>query len=66
MEHQNKPRIAVVGAGSIGGNTAAYLAKAGYDVHLVCKHEEIAQKANGTGLKISGVKGEEEIRVPSV
>lgn len=66
MEHQNKPRIAVVGAGAIGGITAAYLAKAGYDVHLVCKHEEIAQKANGTGLKISGVKGEEEIRVSSV
>ena len=45
MESQNKPRIAVVGAGAIGGITAAYLAKAGYDVHLVCKHEEIAQKA---------------------
>jgi 2-dehydropantoate 2-reductase len=62
----NKLRIAVVGAGAIGGITAAYMAKAGFDVHLVCKHTEIAHIAGTKGLHITGVKGETYIPVPSV
>lgn len=66
MEQRKKHRVAVVGAGAIGGVTAAYLAKRGTDVQLVCKHADICQKANGKGLHITGVKGEEDIPVPSV
>lgn len=62
----NKLRIAVVGAGAIGGITAAYMAKAGYDVHLVCKHTQTALLAGTKGLHIIGVKGETFIPVPSV
>lgn len=62
----NKPRIAVVGAGAIGGITAAYMAKAGYDVHLVCKHTQSAFLAGTKGLHITGVKGDAYIPVPSV
>ena len=59
-------RICVIGAGAIGGVTAAYMAKAGLDVTLVTKHAEIAALANGEGLHISGVRGNERIRVPAV
>ncbi|MCE5343186.1 MAG: 2-dehydropantoate 2-reductase [Eubacteriales bacterium] len=53
----SSPRIVVVGAGAIGGITAALLKKGGRDVTLVCKHQEIATLAAGRGLRITGVKG---------
>jgi glycine/D-amino acid oxidase-like deaminating enzyme len=31
-------RVAVVGAGSIGGVVAAFLARAEWDLEVVCKH----------------------------
>jgi 2-dehydropantoate 2-reductase len=62
----NKLRIAVVGASAIGGITAAYMVKAGFDVHLVCKHAQTAILAGTKGLHIVGVKGEAYIPVPSV
>jgi 2-dehydropantoate 2-reductase len=37
--------IAVIGGGAIGGITAAYLSKAGYDVELVVKYKEKAEQA---------------------
>ncbi len=59
---QEKPRIAVVGAGAIGGVTAAFLAQAGHDPALVCKHMEIAKRAKAPGLRVFGVRG--ELRAP--
>lgn len=59
-------RIVVVGAGAIGGITAAYLKQGGQDVTLVCKHQDIATLASGRGLHITGVKGEATVSVPSV
>lgn len=50
-------RTAVVGAGAIGGTTAAYLAGAGWNVELVCKHDESVARASSPGLHIFGVKG---------
>lgn len=61
-----KKRIVVIGAGAIGGVTAAFLSQAGQDVRLVCKHAEIAELANGKGLRITGVKGARDIPVPAV
>jgi len=58
-------RIAIIGAGAIGGTTAAFIAKAGYDVTLVCKYDEIAKKANAR-LKVVGVKGTHTIKVNAV
>ena len=49
--------IAVIGAGAIGGITAAYLSRAGYDVELVCKHRSKADLVNNEGLHIAGVRG---------
>ncbi len=37
-------KIAVIGAGAIGGTTAAFIAQAGYDVEMVCKYDSIAEK----------------------
>nr|WP_122012155.1 2-dehydropantoate 2-reductase [Maliibacterium massiliense] len=61
-----KPSIAVIGAGAIGGITAAFMAQAGCDVELVCKHEAIAAQACGEGLHVVGVRGEHTIAVPAV
>lgn len=58
-------KIAVIGAGAIGGITAAFLAKAGYDVEAVCKYDEITKKTND-GINISGVRGEMSIPVKAV
>ena len=58
-------RICIIGAGAIGGVTAAYMKKAGLDVTLVTKHPEIAEISNTKGLSISGVRGDELIRVPA-
>ncbi|NLF80497.1 MAG: 2-dehydropantoate 2-reductase [Clostridia bacterium] len=50
-------RIAVIGAGAIGGVTAAYLAAAGYDVTLVCRSEPSAALIRERGLIIHGLRG---------
>ncbi len=61
-----KQRIVVIGAGAIGGVTAAFMRQAGQDVTLVCKHREIADLSCGKGLHITGVKGEHDITVHAV
>jgi len=58
--------IAVIGGGAIGGITAAYLSKAGYDVELVVKHQEKADQAINKGLHITGVRGAHYIKVKAV
>lgn len=62
----NNPRIVVVGAGAIGGITAAMIKRAGYDVTLVCKHKEIADMVEGRGLHISGVCGTHDVSMSAV
>lgn len=59
-------KIAMIGAGAIGGITAAYMAEAGLDVEIACKHRETAEAANGEGLRIRGVRGERRMRVKAV
>ncbi|MEX1376747.1 MAG: 2-dehydropantoate 2-reductase [Eubacteriales bacterium] len=58
-------KIAVIGAGAIGGTTAALMTKAGYDVEMVCKHQSIAEKVK-VGLKLVGVMGEHAIKMQAV
>ncbi|MBR4458023.1 MAG: 2-dehydropantoate 2-reductase [Clostridia bacterium] len=59
-------RIAVIGGGAIGGITAALMAEKGYDVTLVCKHGEIAQKAAGEGLHVTGHCGDRRVKLRAV
>lgn len=58
--------ITVIGAGAIGGVTAAALKTAGRDVTLVCKHKAIADLAGTTGLSIGGIKGLQTVRLDAV
>ncbi len=58
--------IAVVGAGAIGGAAAAFLAKAGWNIEIACKHQEIADLAQSPGLHVFGVKGEHHVPVKAV
>lgn len=55
LEHNAS--LAVVGAGAIGGITAAFLARQGWDPQLVTKRAAIAGLANDPGLRIEGVRG---------
>ncbi|MEZ5000689.1 MAG: FAD-dependent oxidoreductase [Bacteroidales bacterium] len=48
-------RIVIVGAGAVGAITAAFLKRAGHNVELVCKYDEYASLASGTGIKVGGV-----------
>jgi 2-dehydropantoate 2-reductase len=60
------PRIGVIGAGAIGGITAALIRQAGYDVEIVCKYEELAPQINETGLHIQGYGGDHWVPMPAV
>lgn len=63
---ESKAAVAVIGAGAIGGITAAYLSQAGYDVQIVCKHESKAQQIISEGLHIIGVRGEHHVKMKAV
>ncbi len=59
-------KIAVIGAGAIGGVVAAFLAKAGYPIELVCKYPELAGRIRSRGIHVTGVKGDFSIAMPAV
>lgn len=57
--------IAVVGAGAIGGITAAFLSRK-YDTEIVCKYEDKAAEVRDKGIHIVGVSGELHIKMNAV
>ncbi len=59
-------RICIIGAGAIGGVTAGVLAREGYRVQLVTRHEDMAEKISNSGLEVSGEAGDFTIKIPSV
>ena len=59
-------RIAIIGAGAIGGVTAALMKKAGWDPVLVCRRQEIVDRIETTGLSIQGFKGAHRVRLQAV
>lgn len=58
--------VAVIGAGAIGGITAALMAKAGRNVEVVCKHSQITDRALYPGLHVHGVCGDYTVQVQAV
>jgi 2-dehydropantoate 2-reductase len=54
--------IAIIGAGAIGSVVAAYLTKAGANVTLVGRLDQVKAIAEN-GLKIHGVRGEETVKI---
>src|SRR5205807_330274 len=59
-------RIAVVGAGAIGGNLAWPLALAGENVTLIDAWPEHVQAVRDNGLRVSGVRGEHRVQLPAL
>ncbi len=59
-------RIAVVGAGAIGGVVAALVSEVGYDVEIVCKYEDLAERVRTDGLHVFGAKGDHRAVMPAV
>jgi 2-dehydropantoate 2-reductase len=64
MKH-NDLSLLVVGAGAIGGITAALLKKNGYNVEIVCRDAEYASIISGEGIEVSGACGAMKIRMPA-
>lgn len=58
--------IVMVGAGGIGGITAALMKMNGYNVEIVCKYPELAGKIKSEGLHILGVHGKHDVPMPAV
>jgi len=55
-------KIAVVGAGAIGGLVGGYLKLKGHDVSLVARRDAAA-KINKEGLRLSGVRGDFKVDI---
>jgi 2-dehydropantoate 2-reductase len=64
--HNTNSKVAVIGAGAIGGVTAALMKKAGYDPILVCRHQEIVDRATSGGVHVSGLKGDHRVALKAV
>lgn len=63
---QKNSNVAVISAGAIGGVTAALMKNAGWDPILVCRHQEIVDRATTGGLHITGLKGDRRVAVKAV
>jgi 2-dehydropantoate 2-reductase len=62
---QSGLKFLVVGAGAVGGITAALLKKNGIDVEIVCKHDDYAKLISNEGVEVSGVLGEFKVAIPA-
>lgn len=59
-------RVAVVGAGAIGGPVACFLARAGVPVQVAVKHGTIREAIERQGLVVEGIRGRHVARLHAV
>jgi 2-dehydropantoate 2-reductase len=59
-------RICIVGPGAIGGVVAAVLAQKGFNINLVSKYPDLAEKISSRGMEVSGYCGTFTQVIPSV
>ncbi len=57
--------VAIIGAGAIGSVVAGYLTKAGVDVTLIGRSDQV-EVITQSGLKMKGVRGEDTIKIKIV
>jgi len=62
---EKEVKIAVIGAGAIGGIIAGFIKRAGYDVEVACKHQGLAGKISSGQLHIFGKMGDFRIAIPA-
>jgi len=62
----HRVRVVVIGAGAIGGVIAAYLAKGGVGVTLVCHDKNMADTVQTLGIQIEGLRGAQRIKLNAV
>jgi 2-dehydropantoate 2-reductase len=55
----------VLGAGAIGGITAALMKNKGYDVEILCRDEEYASLISDHGLQVKGACGDLKVSIPA-
>lgn len=55
----------VLGAGAIGGITAAALKRKGYDVEIICKYDDYASMISTRGIDVKGVAGSYTVMMPA-
>lgn len=53
----------VVGAGAIGGITAALLKRNGYDVEIICRQSDYANRISTEGINVSGYCGSFNVKI---
>lgn len=53
----------VIGAGAVGGITAALLKKNGYDVEIVCKYDDYAKLISQEGILVTGACGRFRVKL---
>jgi 2-dehydropantoate 2-reductase len=58
-------KFLVIGAGAVGGITAALMKRRGLDVEIVCKYDDYATLISEEGLAVSGVCGDFRIKIPA-
>ena len=58
-------KFLVVGAGAVGGITAALLRRNGFNVEIVCKYDDYATLLSDKGIEISGACGKFNIKIPA-
>lgn len=59
-------RVAVIGAGAIGGPIAAHMAEQNIDITIVTKHPELAEVIKTQGLRLTGVEKERSVPINAV
>ncbi len=57
--------ILVIGAGAVGGITAALLKKDGYNVEIVTKHSDYASLISEQGIEVTGTCGNINVKIPA-
>lgn len=62
----NSLKICIIGPGAIGGIVAAVLTWEGYDIQLVAKYPDLANKISREGIKVEGISGNFMIQIPTV
>ena len=58
-------KIAIIGAGAIGSVVTAYLTKAGQDVVLIGKKDQV-DTINENGLSVKGIRGEAYFKIKAL